>query len=261
MADFLTRFVVLLSALLLAPTIAAQAQPPAKDATAQLKSLLEERRDALDKAVQMLFAQYRAGTVNLNRLLHALHRLGDAELDLAKGKDERTAACQRQVALCRDVTKICQARLAAGRVSEIDVCDAIAEQTTAEIQLLREKAGDNAAQMEVLIKDRQLALEKVVEIRSRQYGAGTVDFNGMALGESQLAEAELELAKNKGERIAVCQKQIESCRDVEKICQKRFDAGSAGQVDVLEATAERLKAEIQLMREKAAEKPAANSGP
>ena len=55
-----------------------------------------------------LFHSSRVGTVSFNRLSHAMDRLGDAGLDLAKSKDVRVAACQKQVALCRDVEKICR---------------------------------------------------------------------------------------------------------------------------------------------------------
>jgi len=255
------RFTVLFSALLLASVIQAHAQPPAKDTAAQSDSLLKQRRDALDSLVQILVDQYRAGTVDFSRLSDALHRLGGAGLELAKSKDERTAACQKQVALCRDVTKICQARVYAGRASQIDVCDAIAEQTMAEIRLLREKSGDNPAQVESLMKERRLALAKAVEIRGRQYGGGTLGFSGMAVGESQLADVELELAKNKDERIAVCQKQVELCRDVEKICQAKYEAGQVSNADLFEARAERLKAEIRLLREKVSTNRRPSPGP
>jgi len=230
--------------------IQGQAQPPAKGTAAQMEPLLKQRRDALDALVQILVANYQVGAVDFNRLSYALHRLGDAGLELAKGKDQRTAACQGQVALCRDVPKICQARFAAGTVSEIDVCVARAEQAKAEFQLSCEKAGSNPAQVESLRKERRLALEKAVEVRTRQFQVGIADFNSMALEKSQVAEAELELAKNKGARIAICQKQLELSRDIEKTWEVRYKSGLVNQTGPLAARALRLKAEIRLWREK-----------
>jgi outer membrane protein TolC len=136
-------------------------------------------------------------------------------------------------------------------VTDADVLGASAERLTAEIRLLREKAGDKPAEVESLLKERQEATQKLVDVLVSQYRAGTVDFIRMESAQRQLANAELELAKNRDARIAARQKQAELCRDVEKICQVRFNAGKVGEADVAEARAERLTAEIGLLREKA----------
>jgi outer membrane protein TolC len=201
--------------------------------------------------MDVVVSQYRAGAVDFNRILSAESQLADAELESAKNKDARIAACQKQAGLCRDVEKICQARLAVDG-TDADVLGASAERLTAEIRLLREKAGDKPAEVESLLKERQDALRNLVKILDLQYRAGTVDFIRVASAESRLADAELGSAKNKDARIAACQKKAELCRDVEKICQARL-AVDGTDADVREARAERLKAEIQLLREKAAD--------
>jgi hypothetical protein len=141
----MSRLIVLLCALLPVSAIQAQDKPPAKDPAAQLRSLMEERRDTLDKAVQVLLAQYRVGTVDVERLASAMSRLGEAELDFAKNKDERIAVCRKQVEVCRDFEKICQGRRDAGTVTDADVLQAKAERLKAEIQLLREQGSPDAA--------------------------------------------------------------------------------------------------------------------
>ena len=245
--------IVLLCVFLSVPVNPARAQPPAKDPAAKLESLMEERRDVLQKAVEILTAQYRVGTVDFRRLSLALNRLGTAKLELAKNQDERIAACQKQIESRRDIEKICQARLKAGTVTEADVLDASAERMTAEIRLLREKAGDNQAQVESLMKERQDVMQKLVQDLDAQYRAESVDFNRWSLTVNRLAEAELESAKNKEERMAACRKQVERRRNVEKICAARPDRGAVTDDDDVESRAERLTAEIQLSREKAAD--------
>ncbi len=135
-------FILLLFCLSLAPIIQAQAQPPAKNPAAEVESLMKERRDALQKLVRILDSQYRMGTVDFNRVASAASKLADMELELAKTKDERIAACRKQVELCRDAEKLCQARVNAGTATEADVYEAKAERLKAEIHLAREKAGD-----------------------------------------------------------------------------------------------------------------------
>ena len=106
-------------------------------------------------------------------------------------------------------------RLNAGTVTEANVLDASAERMTAEIRLLREKAGGHA-QVESLLKERQDVMQKLVEILDVQYRAGAVDFDRWSLTVNRLAEAELESAKNKEERMAACRKQVEAppkCRE------------------------------------------------
>jgi uncharacterized protein YlxP (DUF503 family) len=233
----------------------------AGDKQGQVESLLKERRAALRKLVEILVSQYQVGTVDFNRVAHAESRLADAELEPVKSKDERIGVCQRQVELCRDVLKIVTARFDAGTVSQADLLDATAERLKMEIRLLQEKAGDKQGQVESLLKERRAAVRKLVEILVSQYQVGTVDFNRVAYAMDRLADAELESAKNKEERIAACQKQIELRLDVEKSCRARIDAGSASEADFLDAKAERLTAEIRLLREKVADKPTANSSP
>ena len=137
------KSIVWLCVLLLTPAIQAQAQPSGQDASAQLKSLMEERRDALDKAVTILSSMYRVGTATFDQVVSAMAKLADAELELAKTKDERIAVYRKQVESWRDAEKVCQARLQAGTATEVNVLEAKSERLKAEIQLLRERgAGD-----------------------------------------------------------------------------------------------------------------------
>ncbi len=138
------RSIALLCVLLLGPAIQAHAQRPAKDPAAQLKSLMEERRDALQKAVNILNGYFQTGTVTLEVVVSAMTKSADAELELAKNKDERIAIYRKQVEFCRNVEKLCQARFDAGTVTEVDVLQAKAERLKVEIQLLREQGAGHS---------------------------------------------------------------------------------------------------------------------
>ena len=58
---------------------------------------MEERRDTLQKAVEILNAEYRVGTVDFKSSSLALNRVGDVRLELARNKADRIAACEKQV--------------------------------------------------------------------------------------------------------------------------------------------------------------------
>ena len=146
------KLIVLLSALFLVSATQAQAEPPAKNTATQVESLMKERRDVLQNIAQMLNAQYRVGTAGIDRVVSATNKLADAELELAKTKDERIAVCRKQVESCRDFEKLCQARHEVGIVTQADVLIATAERLKAEIQLLREQAGDKPGEEQVKMK-------------------------------------------------------------------------------------------------------------
>jgi hypothetical protein len=116
-------------------------------------------------------------------------------------------------------------------------------------------AKDAAVQLQSLLKERRDTLRKLVEFRVAQYKAGTVGVIDAAYAQDRLVDVELELAKNKDERIAIRQRQVDFCRSIEKITQARHDAGTVSTADLLDAKDFRLNAEIQLLREKGGTSP------
>jgi outer membrane protein TolC len=109
-----------------------------------------------------------------------------------------------------------------------------------------------AKQVKALLKDRRDTLEKMVDILTQQFQQGTVDFHRVAIATDRLCDAEFDLAANRAERIAALERKLKNLADAEKLTQSRFEMGlHATQLDVLEAKAARLKAEVQLLREKA----------
>ena len=67
--------------------------------------------------------------------------------------------------------------------------------------------------------------------------------------ENDLLDAELQLASSKQERVKLCQKRIENLRFLEKILTQRFAQGGSSMEDRLVATAARLQAEIDCLRQ------------
>lgn len=66
-----------------------------------------------------------------------------------------------------------------------------------------------------------------------------------------LLEAQLDVAKNKAQRIMAHRRFVEDAKTFERHTQQGVEDGIATRVDLWEAKAIRLKAEIQLTRERA----------
>lgn len=123
-------------------------------------------------------------------------------------------------------------------VSEVVAADAAA------------KAPAGATTTKGLMKERRDVLQSVVQWRERQYASGSVDLPLLIRAKLALGDAELDLAGSKAERLAVRQQQLDSLRELEHALKMRFDTGRVTETDLLESKAERLKAEIDLLREK-----------
>ena len=143
-------------AAMIAPAIAAD--PPAStqkdaskqevaskqgEASEQLESLLKERRDTLRQLVETLEGQWRAGlTDGQLPILHARNELLDAELDLAKTREERIAAREKMVANLKVIEKAAEMQQRMGTTTPDTLLRAKAARLKAEAQLLREKTCD-----------------------------------------------------------------------------------------------------------------------
>jgi len=119
------------------------------------------------------------------------------------------------------------------------------------------KPGGPPKTIETLLIERRDTLRTAVHWRDAQYASGSIDLPVVIRAKQALANAELEVARTKAERLAVRQKQIDNLRELEHVVEHRVQAGIVSEVDVLEIKAERLKAEIDLLREQGREKPAA----
>jgi outer membrane protein TolC len=100
-----------------------------------------ERRDALKRAVECRWDEYKAGRGTLENLLNGSRLLLKAELDLANTKEQRIAAHAALLELARKVEKVSKERYEAGRVTEADHQDTWAARLEAEIGWLKAGGG------------------------------------------------------------------------------------------------------------------------
>jgi hypothetical protein len=142
-------------AVMIAPAIAAEPASTQKEASKQeaaskqgeaserLESLLKERRETLRQLVETLEGQWRAGlTDGQMPALHAKNELLDAELDLAKTREERITVREKMVANLKVIEKTAEIQQRMGTTTPDTLLRAKAARLKAEAQLLREKTGD-----------------------------------------------------------------------------------------------------------------------
>lgn len=111
------------------------------------------------------------------------------------------------------------------------------------------RAATSSAKLTALLKERRDTLKQLVKIVEARYRNGAATEESVIQASLQLQQAELDLAKTRRERIAICKRTVELLRKQEKIAQARFEAARGTREDVLSARAARLQAEIQMLRE------------
>jgi hypothetical protein len=122
----------------------ARAQPKetsktAADKTAEIKTLLKERRDTLQKVVERLVAQFQNVRVDFRSLAQAERELLRATLEVDDGPEARLAALRKYHESSEAVFKFAEGQLKVGTVNQVEVLQAKAIMLEAKIELLREE--------------------------------------------------------------------------------------------------------------------------
>lgn len=109
---------------------------------------------------------------------------------------------------------------------------------------------------EALLKERRETLRQLSQEVEQRYRSGLATLDSVIRASNLLLEAELDLAKTKAERVALCEKLVANLRQLETILESKHKVGAQGgeTANVLDARAARLKAEIQLAHEKEGDK-------
>jgi hypothetical protein len=106
-----------------------------------------------------------------------------------------------------------------------------------------------------LLVARHEVLQQTVKVALAQYKAGIVDFTRVVQAERGLLNAGLELPQPPEKRLAALRDFRDLAKNTLEITQARRKAGTVTDLDVLEAEALLLEAEIALLREQAKARP------
>jgi outer membrane protein TolC len=112
----------------------------------------------------------------------------------------------------------------------------------------------DAEKLTALRKERRDVLRQAVKQTEEAYRNGVKDYTSIPRVTINLLNAELDLATDHAGRVAVRERIVEQSQAIEKSVAQRVENALADSTDLLEATAARLQAEIDLLRETADEK-------
>lgn len=107
------------------------------------------------------------------------------------------------------------------------------------------QSGVNVLQLErrEVLKTRVEVYEKLVEIARSSP-------EELAAARNDLFDAELELATNANQRVAVLQQKLDNAKLLEELARQRKESARASEADVLLAKANRLGIEIEIGRQR-----------
>ena len=108
--------------------------------------------------------------------------------------------------------------------------------------------AESSQKLQSLLNERRDTLRKLVDATESKYRSGEATLDSVLRASEQLLEAELDLAETKAERIAVREKLVANLRQREEYARGLHANGRATLESLLQVTAARLKAEIQLLR-------------
>ena len=100
-----------------------------------------------------------------------------------------------------------------------------------------------------LLTSRRDVLKRVYEVTKRRHEDGTGGFDSYILARDAYLLAQFELAESKKQRIEICKERVENLRRLEESAKVRSESGSAKIEEQWIATAVRLQAEIDCVKE------------
>ena len=116
----------------------------------------------------------------------------------------------------------------------------------------KDKAGGSIKVRE-LQKERLALLRQVADWTTQAYKGGRFELLAVLEARREGIAAELELCETHKERLAVLEKAVELAKETEKSTEKLVEGRVAARTEQLKARANRLQAEIELEKAKAAQ--------
>jgi len=110
-----------------------------KDEATELKALLKERRDTLQKVLDFSIDLVRRGRGDLQAVVQAEHEALRATLEVDEEPQVRLAMLKKYYENAKAFLKLAEKGIELGRVSQVDVLKAKAVVLEAQIELLREE--------------------------------------------------------------------------------------------------------------------------
>ena len=133
--------------------------------TTKVQDLQRVQVATLDRAVEIVELQYREGAIDFPRVAAIQLACWEAKLDDADTVEHQLHACESQLVIARGVVNFAEGQFQDGRVSEVDICGAMAVALRIEVELwkrrraLAEESSANDRQVVQAVPDAGLCQE------------------------------------------------------------------------------------------------------
>ena len=121
--------------------------------------------------------------------------------------------------------------------------------STTILSLAQDSNDSIGVEMQQLKSQRVEVLRELFHRYEHAYKQGKVSIETYLSRKETLLDAELELAKNSAHRVALRRSHLSSLRQHEQLIRTGVQAGKFAEIDVFHAKADRIDAEIALLRE------------
>src|SRR4030042_1423778 len=119
-----------------------------------------------------------------------------------------------------------------------------------ETGVVNEGRENQESELQKLLFERKKVLSRIVESMKLFLESGRVDFNEYRDANIALLRAEMDMCRNREERLEIMQKKIKFHSEYETQGTRREAEGRAHAIDVNKAKVTRLEARMELIREK-----------
>jgi hypothetical protein len=226
-----------------------------KGAASQIKSLREQRTEALTKLLPILLAQYGVGTVSGDGVILAEAALVSSHSDVTDKPDSRIALLAGDVKREAEFLKTAQQRLNNRTVVEMDAVRLKSLLSATKIRLFREQSRqeDTAAQVKAAQKEREEALTANLKITESRYSAKAIGYIPVLDAKAELINTWLEETDKPEKRVALLTELEKGAAERLEIVKSEYKLCFMSEGDLLRARSLLLAAKIGLLRERSSQ--------
>ena len=113
----------------------------------------------------------------------------------------------------------------------------------------QDAVNSQAAKIAKLMHQKHDALQQRYEVIKGRYQDGSVQYDHVAAAYDDVMKARLDLAASRQERLGICKQRVDNLRSLEELVESRVKTGQEPMEHKLLATASRIQAEIDCLRE------------
>lgn len=234
---------------------------PAAEANPQVKALQKELIQTLKDVAESTTEQVRGARSAPLEAIEAQRSYLEAVADAAETPEEKIKAHTQLVDVARQMEQVAIASFESARSTYADVLRTKASRIKAEIVLAEAEAAllaigerDQARpKLQLLQKERIDSLRKVVEVSTALVKNARLSPAEALQAQQELLKAELDAAENRTARIEILRQFVDLQSKMEENAKELQSSGRGTEIQVLKARASRVKTQIALEKELAAE--------